>query len=34
MKTKKYQNTVFFKGIKYYNDILFGNILKKIKYKI
>ena len=31
MKTTKYQNTIFFKGIKYYNDIIFGNILKKIK---
>ena len=30
MKTTKYQNTVFFKGIKYY-DIIFGNILKKKK---
>ena len=31
MKTKKYQNTIFFKGIKYYNDIIFGNIVKKNK---
>ena len=31
MKTIKYQNTVLFKCIKYYNDIIFGNILKKIK---
>ena len=31
MKTTKYQNTIFFKGIKYYNDIIFGNILKKNK---
>ena len=33
MKTTKYQNTIFFKGIKYYNDIIFGNILKKNKIK-
>ena len=26
MKTTKYQNTIFFKDIKYYNDIIFGNI--------
>ena len=31
MNTTKYQNTIFFKGIKYYNDIIFGNILKKNK---
>ena len=31
MKTTKYQNTIFFKGIKYYIDIIFGNILKKNK---
>ena len=31
MKTTKYQNTIFFKGIKYYDDIIFGNILKKNK---
>ena len=31
MKTTKYQNTIFFKGIKYCNDIIFGNILKKNK---
>ena len=31
MKTTKYQHTILFKGIKYYNDIIFGNILKKIK---
>ena len=30
MKTTKYQNTVFFKGIKYYNEQIFGNILKKV----
>ena len=29
MKTTKYQNTILFKGIKYYIDIIFGNILKK-----
>ena len=29
MKTTKYQYTIFFKGIKYYNDIILGNILKK-----
>ena len=33
MKTTKYQNTIFFKGIRYYNDIIFGNILKKNKIK-
>ena len=33
IKTTKYQNTVFFKSIKYYNDIIFGNILYKIIYK-
>ena len=33
MKTTKYQNTLFFKGIKYYNDIIFGNIIKKKKKK-
>ena len=27
MKTTKYQNKIFFKGIRYYNDRLFGNIL-------
>ena len=27
MKITKYQNIVLFKGIKYYNDIIFGNIL-------
>ena len=26
MKTKNYQNTAFFKGIKYYNDIIFDII--------
>ena len=31
MKTTNYQNTIFFKGIKYYNDIIFGNILKQNK---
>ena len=31
MKTTKYQNTVLFKCINYYNDIIFGNILKQIK---
>ena len=25
MKTTKYQNTVFFKGIKYYNDKIFAS---------
>ena len=27
MKTTKYENTLFFKGIKYYNDVILGNIL-------
>ena len=27
MKTIKYQNTIFFRGIKYYNDIIFVNFL-------
>ena len=31
MKTTKYQNTIFFKGIKYYNDIILVIFLKKIK---
>ena len=29
MKTTKFQNTIFFKGINYYNHIIFSNILKK-----
>ena len=32
IKITKYQNTILFKGIiMYYNDIIFGNILKKNK---
>ena len=33
MKTTKYQNTIFFKGIKYYNDIYLVIFLKKKTYK-
>ena len=28
MKTTKFQNTIFFKGPKYYNNIMSNNILK------
>ena len=33
MKTPKYQNTVFIKGLKYYNNIIFDNVLKQNKIK-
>ena len=30
MKTNRFQNTIFFKGPKLYNSIMFDNILKTI----
>ena len=31
MKTNRFKNTLFFKGPKLYNSIMFNNILKTIK---
>ena len=34
MKSNRFQNTIFFKGPKLYNLIMFNNILKTIRYLI